>query len=903
MTDRLRIPDLFAGDFEHCIICTYSTHLEFFEQDLLRQLRNVRNRIVLADSTRLADAFADSAAGATFLRHVNVNYLAAPIRSPGTAHAKFVLLGGPESGLLLVGSGNLTYDGYTSQGELFCCYRHTTGQPQHLPAFTAIHDFVEGLVHRNYLDPIAIDHVQHAWDGMPWLYGPAANKMTPVRHNLEVTLLEQFADEIGAAAVHELTVHAPFFDPKCEALAAVIKRLRPRSFRLLVQDGQTSIDPHALQGLLSSISATYRIEAISAPYDGTYIHAKLLLARLSDRTVILQGSPNLSRAALCLHDPSGNLEVANLISAPVDADRDILGGLKLRPIRNLNQVKLSHRPIVPEAVDAIRLVQATLGNAILRIQASVALPPPESIVILVAGEAMEVKPTLVAPDTVEVCLDPAQEIALAHVFPIALRLTIAGKVIDTRPIFPYRLEALESLLSERRDPELLRRAGGLDLPDEDLMALLDELDAALLIDTESLWRVVKRVVPDAVVDGPSMSWEDIDWERVRMHPRIAQYRAAGSRSDATSATDLQVILTAITDHFRGLDDRLARDVDPRHVILVSDSTPTESEEELVALQKAREKQHRSQASRNRSAWRRFVSRFLKGLEDRRLQEVLGPVGVTANAVIFNHLLALLIARDVIDAEFGIGSQVRLWRWLWGSGASATPALFLNTDPEELAEQEAMFLSRGGISTTLRAIGRAARVTLELDWEQSQADLRNVVRVFMVWAQQRIVVEDLYAAIRPPEGIGSVRELIEPIERLAERFSEEEVKTAVALALNVDSSYVGFEHAIVHRADVEESVEYIQIDATGFTLTPSIASAALTAWQSLETDLGYYRLQDSQASTVAVIDTTTGDRWWADKTSGKMVDLPSVEIELAPWQVACRFVSGLAQTTLIGELSA
>jgi hypothetical protein len=120
-----------------------------------------------------------------------------------------------------------------------------------------------------------------------------------------------------------------------------------------------------------------------------------------------------------------------------------------------------------------------------------------------------------------------------------------------------------------------------------------------------------------------------------------------------------------------------------------------------------------------------------------------------------------------------------------------------------------------------------------------------------------------------------------------------VLNAIASALRMDSSQVAFEHAVVFRGGLEQSVEYAQIDALGHSLTPMLATAALSAWQSLEPGLGYYRLQDSRASTVAVIDVASGDRWWAGKALNTMEDLPQVEIRLEPWQAACNVLARLA----------
>src|SRR6266545_7874199 len=99
MTDRLRLPEELNGPYEHAVICTCGPALGFFEQDLWRKLGRARNRVVLADDIRLAEVLADAAQGGAPLRHLNINYVAASITNSYAAHAKLILLTGPEAGL------------------------------------------------------------------------------------------------------------------------------------------------------------------------------------------------------------------------------------------------------------------------------------------------------------------------------------------------------------------------------------------------------------------------------------------------------------------------------------------------------------------------------------------------------------------------------------------------------------------------------------------------------------------------------------------------------------------------------------------------------------------------------------------------------------------------------------
>ena len=165
-------------------------------------------------------------------------------------------------------------------------------------------------------DPIVHGRVLEAWNDAPWLFGAAAG--SPVRHNLTTPLLDQLAAAIGAESVEELTIHAPFYDSRCQALDELIKRCRPKRLRVLLQEGVTSVDPKHLTRVLSSARAV-DVRAVNAEERGTFLHAKFVIAKLKNRAVCMQGSPNLSTPAFLRAHPDGNIELANILTGAADA--------------------------------------------------------------------------------------------------------------------------------------------------------------------------------------------------------------------------------------------------------------------------------------------------------------------------------------------------------------------------------------------------------------------------------------------------------------------------------------------------------------------------------------------------------------------------------------------------------
>jgi hypothetical protein len=887
MIERLRLPEALAGPYEHAVICTYGAHLAFLEQDLWRMLGRARNRILLADDLQLATALHDAADAGTPLRHLNVNYVAAPITNPKAAHAKLILLTGPDAGLLLVGSGNLGMNGYASQGELFCQYHYQGDDPSHLAAFHTTRELLDELATRGYLNPTASRHLTKVWSDTAWLYGAAPDPQRPVRHNLDMALLDQLTAETGGAAVDELIVHAPFHDERCEALRRLLNVLSPRQVTVLVQRNETSVDANALTTVLAGYQATVRTAA--APIDGTYLHAKFILVRQRHRAVLLQGSPNLTLAALCEADPTGNLELANLLSGSPDAFDELLEGLVIdSSAADPGTLGLGYRHDPEPAAAVIRLVYGLWSEGRLILEASCDLPAPDRVQLLILGEPFTANEVSVQGRRVQLRPDADGVAVLERAVPVALRLTWEdGETIDTWPTWPYQQAALGLLLAGRRDPKILATAGSLGVADDEVAALLDELDAALTIDGTSLWRVAKRPTPTSSggSDGPRTAYEELDWELLRQHPKLAQYGTASARDPRLEPTDLQVILTAISDHFRGLGTE--QDPPPGETPDPGGPPPDGDEDD-----DERERRRLSLATRNRMAWRRFVDRFLDGLADDRFVEAVGPIVVVTNAVIFNHLLTLLVAKDQIDQADGVNAQLELWEWLWLTRDDDTVGFIDGLDPDEQAAALRVIVDRHTDSMTLAGIYQAAVLSRRQSWDEELFRLRDLWRTVLT-SPHLPITDDVLAKAATQAGTDPGR-LATTLDGLARHHTLDEVVAAVAAAIGAEPSQLTLRRGRVRRGWREQDVDLLAIRNMPAALSSTAATAGFAVWMAHQPERDYYRIVHPPSGAVAVYDRATGDRWWANKHTDEMVDLPEITPAATAWQLASAAVVAAVQ---------
>jgi hypothetical protein len=207
---RVAVPLLFDGDWDSVVICSFGADLSFLEQDLWRQLHRTKNRIIFADRAQIERRLRTTSE-LNRPRYLNRSYVVAPVTSDHSAHAKLILLLAADEGLLAVGSGNLSFNGYASQGECFTTYRWSEDDDTQMPAFVDVRRFLDLLVDRRAVEGVIGPRLQQAWSDAPWIYRDAGEKSF-VRHNLDRSHLDQLVEVIEGRRVKELVVHAPFYE-------------------------------------------------------------------------------------------------------------------------------------------------------------------------------------------------------------------------------------------------------------------------------------------------------------------------------------------------------------------------------------------------------------------------------------------------------------------------------------------------------------------------------------------------------------------------------------------------------------------------------------------------------------------------------------------------------------------
>lgn len=902
---RHGIPPLFDGAWDSAIVCTYHADLAFYERDLWRQIQRVRNRVVFADGRQVARRFAVAENRAP-LRQVNRTYILAPIAGAHAAHAKLILLLAEDRGRLAVGSGNLDMTGYASQGECFTTYHWSPDAPAHLSAFVDAKDFVDRIVRLDSVDEIVRARILQAWQNAPWVY--AASPSSALRHNLIRPLLDQFAEAIGDRPVDELVVHAPFYDYRCRALAQLVARTRPARLILLLQERMTSVDPERLATVLREANGELDVRSVQAEEQGTFLHAKFLIARCSDTAVCLQGSPNLSAPALLEAHPHGNIELANLLVGHREAFDHLVNDLVVsnesRDIGDLG-LALAEDDEADDTGVATRAVRELVWRRprLTGTFAGTVTTPPA----LTIGElpVADVTWTLDEPDqgttTFTATLGDDASALLTNVEAVTF-IFDTGEV--STPAFPYHLDQLLALASGQERTDLLRHAGDFDIDDEELEHLLLQLEETLVIDGHSLWRMAKRTPPDAPADDetPTLAYEDLPWDAIQAHPKLAQYRTWTNLS-TTNPTSLSVLLDSIAGRFRdevkrrrhgasfdaSADSNSRADEDPFASPEPEDEDTAEAEDAAV--------DHRRQDARNqaRRQFHRFLRRFAQGIADDEFVRLVGPSVIVPSYVVFSHICRKLAQLQLADPLEVIDAQVQLWRFFWGSDDAPG---YVDTLGE--AEQEAVLevLDRHHAEAVLLcSIFQAYNDAWNHGDEPDLVATRDAWRIILrhqLWQPTRAAVTDAATVLEP--ACQSARDLVDELDGLVHLVTADEPRQVIARVLEATSSSVHTRGERVTRdGNLVDDVTVWVVDDPASAFDPDRAVRVIGELRGLLNDdrkRDYIRIHHLPTHAIAFADYVTSAFVYADRARD-ITELERPEPPPSPWQPGMDALTRLA----------
>lgn len=759
--------------WHHAVFLTYGANLIFFEGAVWPELPPVCGTVVLlADETEYLET-CDAQPAQGIIRHVNQRYVFDGISvRGGVAHGKMILLTSPDAGRLLVGSGNVGAGGYLSGGELFVEYEYHDDDGSDLGAFHAARDLLQRLVDESRVGEVAAERITHILSQVPWLYGAADGRESPLRHNLDDPFAAQLERETAGERVTELVVLAPFFDEQAKACSDLLERLRPEGATIYVHTG-TSVSPDALALIKDSYPGDVNVRLFSKA-DASYVHAKAYLVRLEGRELLLTGSPNLTQAAMLRTPADGNLELASLLHGEPGSFDGLFSALgTAAKIAEISELPVSFKPVVGGAARDVTLLRASWTGQNLQIDGRGNVPAA-SLLLEVASARFSLGSARPQPEgasawslTVSVNDDLAGLLAR----PVSIRLAwaVGAEGFSTNAVFPCNVKRITAESSRSVAGSGSGVFEGVEFGDTEFERLLYCV-AELAIDSVSLremagHRVVGNGSGDEDVEGQHFTYGELQIKELNQHPRLRQYdlvRHGGGRGTTPAELLLMYIDTFYAAFVRGSDgDALGASGPSGEAVLesgqieelIDGDVPQAGAEETLgegdasaldegAIADEKSDQEKAEQYRDRML-QRLIDRYLRGLASPEFLHALGYERVSQNYAAFNHVFWRLASLGWLSADYLSNAAVSALGIYWGD--AERPGIFSEGAPDSRSAIGELLTAQHDVPTVLALLWYVANATDVESAHSVRGRARDVLHGILIREPFRVTAEDWDAA--------------------------------------------------------------------------------------------------------------------------------------------------------------
>lgn len=310
MIRRRNILDLIGkhrGKYHSCVITCYSLDFSFFEERALPTLRlaNIKNVNVLADGHYLEMA-QEATTGKEFKHNKTYNFQ--PVYETGVFHPKIMLLTGVRHGLLIIGSGNISSSGLSTNDEIWGAFHLDNVGNENAPLFGAVWNYLQPYLDKSLgFIPQKIEWMRKQ---SPWLAElPLADdwinleslntQIKFIGNTPETSTYFQISQDVPSEELEEMTVISPYYDRSGKQLEQLIGHFEPKMMRCIV-DPNSGLLPSELNESTASRISFHSWSDCKDDYEDTFnrLHAKLVHWKFKEEEYLLLGSANATIAAM-----------------------------------------------------------------------------------------------------------------------------------------------------------------------------------------------------------------------------------------------------------------------------------------------------------------------------------------------------------------------------------------------------------------------------------------------------------------------------------------------------------------------------------------------------------------------------------------------------------------------------
>ena len=309
--ERQNILDLIGANknkYSSCIITCYSFDFAFFEERIMSILRtaNIKNVNVFLDGKHLEQSL-ENTTGHEFKTHKT--YSLNPIYHPGVFHPKIMLLTGPKHGLLVIGSGNLTASGLSTNDEIWGAFHMNGLDSPNVPVFAAAWNYLLpyfGMAKGFNQQKIDWIYQHSKWvEDLPGLvpqdfisvkYGVG---LKLISNNTQSSIYKEMLESLPESPIETLTVISPYFDKNGQLLEQLNTDLDINEF-ICIMDKDFGLLPYDLGPTVLEKSKFFDWKDCLKNFDVRFnrLHAKIFHFKYADGLeYLLFGSANATISA------------------------------------------------------------------------------------------------------------------------------------------------------------------------------------------------------------------------------------------------------------------------------------------------------------------------------------------------------------------------------------------------------------------------------------------------------------------------------------------------------------------------------------------------------------------------------------------------------------------------------
>jgi len=324
----MRYDKAFLGEeFHSALLTSYSFDPTVFENVLLVGMRSrgCRNIAVLADRDMVNQTLTELASAP----RAGTAYHLAKRKVAASFHPKIALQLGRSSGVLMIGSANLTGAGLIGNLETISTIKVSEEDQTAAPLFAAALEYFER--HADGADPAMREVISRARGRTPWLSDVEARseveidgrRVSLLTEGEDASVGEQFIAFVGSDPIEKLVVVSPYADETLEALSQMRRALGNPPTSLVVDQREQDFTFDTFE---TQAGATLHSSAAHEWGDERPLHAKMVVACGQSNDYVLAGSANASMAGLYGRSGGpGNAEACIARTEPSGTALDRLG--------------------------------------------------------------------------------------------------------------------------------------------------------------------------------------------------------------------------------------------------------------------------------------------------------------------------------------------------------------------------------------------------------------------------------------------------------------------------------------------------------------------------------------------------------------------------------------------------